>query len=88
MVEWKGEAPYPSPQHFSTVIFRMQLNINSFQTDMPHTVWKYITEPFVLFSRNQSKSHPHNILWEMYTELYLIDIYQESQVSFVASLYR
>lgn len=66
MVEWKGKASYPSPQHFSTVIFRMQLNINYFQTDMPHTVWKYITELFVLFSYNQFKSCPHSTLWELY----------------------
>lgn len=61
MVEWKGKAPYPSPQHFSTVIFQMQLNVNFFQTDMPHTVCKYVTKLFVLFSYNQFKSCPSNI---------------------------
>lgn len=75
MVEWKGKAPYPSPQHFSTVIFRMQLNMNSFQTDMPHTVWKYITELFVLFSYNQFKSCPHNILMgDVYTAIFDLDL--------------
>jgi len=39
----------------------MQLNIIFFQTDMPHTVCKYVTKLFVLFSYNQFKSCPHNI---------------------------